>query len=89
MHAERLEDAGKKDSAEWKQVATEAVLAQHRSAKCQAERDRLAAEMAGHDAVSTVQESAAETKRTAAIAAVAKADADLKLPPSTAYTPRA
>jgi hypothetical protein len=88
IRAERLEDAGKKDSPEWKQAATDALTAQRQATKRQAERDVLIAEQLGRDAVATVQVSAAETKRKAAVVALTKADADLKLPPSTAFSPR-
>jgi hypothetical protein len=78
---ERLEDAGRKDSPEWQRLAKKALTLQRRAAVLQARRGLLAGK------------SAPQTKKVAALLAplekaLAKAEADLKSPASTAYTPR-
>lgn len=88
LKVEQLEDAGKKDSPEWKAAATEATTAQRQAALLQGQRDVKAAELAEADAAIPVQKANAAAKMKAARTALAKAEADSKLPPSPAYTPR-
>ena len=87
VRAERLEDAGKKDSPEWKQAATEAAAAQRSQAVWEARRNGLAARQALRAAPEKTRADAAK-KAEAAEKALAKAEADARQPPTTAYTPR-
>ncbi len=75
LAAERLEDAGKKETPEWKAAAESATAAQREEARAAAARQVLAA---GTDA----------KKLEDARAALTKAEAACAQPPSTAYKPR-
>src|SRR5262249_21919859 len=88
ISAERLEDAGKKDSPEWKKAATDALTAQRARAKRQAARDLFVAEQARRAAKNPAQVADAEAKLKTARTTLTKAAADLKAPLSTAITPR-
>ena len=83
LRAESLEDAGKKDSPEWKEAATEAQRNQRQAAVLAARRDLLAGRQSAR-----VNPAEAAKKAADAEAALTKAEADVKLPESTAYTPR-
>src|SRR5262249_34612490 len=87
VRAEQLEDAGKKDTEEWKQAATEAAGAQRPQALLEARRNLLAARQALRTASEKTRADAAK-KATDAEKALAKAEADWKLPVTTAYTKR-
>jgi hypothetical protein len=93
--AERLEDAGKKESGEWKKAAEAALAAQRRHQALEARRVLLTAQRA----LVKARAAADPKKREADVAAgkkkveeaekaLAKADADEKAAPSTAYAPR-
>jgi hypothetical protein len=88
VRAELLEAAGRKDAAEWKQAAEAAVLAQ-RGLQLREARKNLHAARAAHQAAAAGARAEAAKKVQAAEKALAKAEADVKLPPGTAYTPRA
>lgn len=82
VEAEKLEEAGQKDSDAWKKVATEASVAQRKLAVAQSRR-------AVETAKKGEKTKADPTKKVeAAEKALAKAEADEKLPPTTSYTPR-
>ena len=76
VRAEKFANAGKKDSEEWKKAATDAVIAQRKQAIADARKNLIAAQNS-------------KGKIDVAEKAVAKAEADVKLPPTTAYTPLA
>jgi hypothetical protein len=76
IHAEELEDAGKKDSPEWRQAATAADAVQKRLAVLEARRALLALKQAG-------QAKVAEAEKT-----LARVEAGAKRSPTTAYTRR-
>ncbi|MCI0456203.1 MAG: DUF1549 and DUF1553 domain-containing protein [Gemmataceae bacterium] len=94
LQAEKLEERGQRDSAEWKQAATAAVKAQREAAFLDAQRKHRAATKA-RAALGTPTPgkppapkiAAAEKALAAAAQALTKAEMDLKAPPSTAYTP--
>jgi hypothetical protein len=88
LAAEKLEDSARKDSAEWKQAATAALIAQRQQALLQARRDLLAAEQARRNADAVVDVANADAKLKTARTALTKAEAEQKAAPSTAYTPR-
>ena len=88
LRVEQLEDAGKKDTDEWTKAATAAMQLQRRLALETARRDLLAAQVAERNAVNDKLRTEAAQKLMAATPALAKAEADLKLPPSTAYAKR-
>lgn len=75
LAVERMEDAGKKDSPEWKAAAESAVIAQREEARAAAARQVATA---GKD----------EKKLADARAALTKAEAACALPSSTEYKPR-
>jgi hypothetical protein len=85
IEAERLEDAGRKDSEEWKRIATETTVQQRKLAVLEAQRNLLALRQ-----VHRLQPAGAETAKKVADAekALVKAEADAKLPPTSAYTKR-
>jgi len=85
IRADKLADAGQKDSEAWKKAATEALAAQRRQAVAEARRNLMAARQP-QKAAANVPE--ASKKVTAAEDALAKAEAAAKQPPSTAYVPR-
>jgi len=98
LRAEQLEDAGKKDTPEWKDAATAALTTQRSAALAEAKLNRLTADRELRAAEAEVQK-AANPKTTAAVvaakkklveadAALAKAQQAAALPPGTAYTPR-
>jgi hypothetical protein len=87
LRVESLEDAGKKDSSEWKQAATETQHLQRQAAIFEARRNVLATRQAERAAPPAGKAEAAK-KATDAEAALTKAQADAKQPESTEYTPR-
>jgi hypothetical protein len=87
LRVEQLEDAGHKDSAEWKQAATAAAAAQREVAVVQARRNLAAAGLAERKAPVNGRAEASR-KRVEAEKALAVAEAMLKQPPSTAYAKR-
>ena len=87
IHTEGLEDAGKQDSPEWKQAATETQRFQRQAAILEARRNVLAARQAERAAAPAARPEAMK-KAADADAALTKAEADAKLPESTAYTHR-
>ncbi len=87
LHAEALEDAVKKDSAEWKEAATEAQRMQRQAAVLATKRDVIAAWQAEDGAVGPAYDQASKNLQWA-IEARTKAVADAKQPESTAYTQR-
>jgi hypothetical protein len=91
FEVEALEEAGKSGGAEWKQLASITLKLQRQAALADAQRKRLAA-LQAHTALSPKgdkQKLLALAKILAdADKAVAKAEADLKLPLTTAFTPR-
>lgn len=88
LRSERLEDAGKKDTDEWKQAATAAGVAQRQQAVLQARRDLLAAQQELRGAAEKARPAVAK-KVEAADKALAKSLADEQQPPAPKYTPRA
>jgi hypothetical protein len=87
IEAERLEDAGRKDSPEWKRAAGAAVAAQRKLAVVQARRNLLLARQA--KAAGAAKPKAAPTQKLPeARAALAKAEAEAGSPASTAYVHR-
>jgi hypothetical protein len=84
---EKLEENGKKDSPEWKQLAIEATKSQKELALLQARRELLAAQ---HEAWTQGKEKKAEAIKKIAEAekALEKANADAKQEPTTAYAKR-
>jgi hypothetical protein len=87
LRTEDLEEAGKNDSAEWKQAATETLRAQRQTALLEAQRNLLLARQAL--AVAPEKTRPEATKKVAdAEKALAKAEADIKLPDATTYTRR-
>ena len=80
LEAERLE--GRKDDA-WKKAAEAALLAQRRLALLEAARAKFAAKQSLE-----AKKSDAKKKLDEAEKAFAKAEADYRLPPGTAYAPR-
>ncbi|HYT92046.1 MAG TPA: DUF1549 domain-containing protein, partial [Gemmataceae bacterium] len=89
LAAEKLEDSGKRNTPEWERAARETLAAQRKLALVQAQRKRLAGELAlnAYEKASpaklkVIKELAAASKE------LAKAEADLKQPLTTAYTPR-
>jgi hypothetical protein len=87
LRAEKLEDAGKKDSDEWKQAAAQAGTVQRQLAVLEAKKNLLTAQQA-HTAAAEKAKPEAAKKVTAAEQALAKAIEGEKQPPSAAYTPR-
>jgi hypothetical protein len=83
LRVEDLEEQGKKDSPEWKEAATEALRKQREAAVLAAKRELLAAQQA-HKA----NAKDAAMRVAAAEKALAKAEADAKLPGSTAFVRR-
>ncbi len=83
LRVEELEEAGKKDSPEWKQAATETLRKQRAAALLQARRNLAAANQGGRAGAKD-----AKKVLTDATNALAKAEADSKLPDGTAYKPR-
>lgn len=80
VQAEKLADAGKKDSEDWKMAATEAVIAQRKQALAVAKRNVLG--------ITAPPKGKQDPKKTDdPQKALAKAEADAKLPPTTAYVP--
>ncbi len=85
LRAEKLEDEGKKESEDWKIAATAAAEAQRKAALLEAERNVRAAKLA-HQANPKNQ---AEAKKLAeAEKALAKAESEAKLAPTSAYAKR-
>jgi hypothetical protein len=88
LDAERLEEAGRKDDA-WKTAAEAALRNQRQVALLEAAHGRQIAKQA-FDKTDDVKVKKADAKKKLdeADKAWAKADADSKLPPGTAYAPR-
>lgn len=86
--AEKLEDAGKKDSAEWKQAASDAVTAQRRAGMLEAVNNLLVAQHGQAAAKNEKEIAAAKVKVGEAEKAVVKASTELNAAVTTAYKPR-
>ena len=86
LHAERLEDAGKKDTEEGKKAGHAAVLAQRQQAVQEARKNWLAARK---ELADPKTKDVAVKKVAAAEKALAKAEMDEKAPPTLMYTKRA
>ncbi len=87
VRAERLEDAGRKDTSEWKEAATAASEAQRVAAVARAKHAVLLARQVV--VRSSAQTKGAEAKKLAdAEKALEKALTSAKQPATTAYTPR-
>jgi hypothetical protein len=80
---EDLEEAGKKDSPEWKQAATDTLRKQREAAVLEARRNLLAAQRAQRAGAKDAVKKTDDAKK-----ALLKAVADAKLPDSTGYVPR-
>jgi hypothetical protein len=89
LSVERIEDSGKKETPGWKEAAVEAVRAQREAAHLLARKNLKVAEDARHAAKQKPMIDMAETKLAAAKKELEKAEAALKMPLTTAYTPRA
>jgi hypothetical protein len=87
VQAEDLEENGKKDSQEWRQAATEAARHGRQAALLEARRNLLAARQAETLAPAKTRPMLAQ-KTADAGKALAKAEAELKLPVTAAYPPR-
>jgi hypothetical protein len=87
LAVEKLEEADKQNSDEWKQAATETTTAQRRQAVAEANRNLLAARQARLAAPEKMR-AEADKKVTAAVQALAKAEADARQAPTTAYAKR-
>jgi hypothetical protein len=83
LRVEDLEEQGEKDSPEWKEAATEALRKQREAAMLAAKRELLAAQQA-----QKANAKDAAMRFAAAEKALAKAEADAKLPDSTAFVRR-
>jgi hypothetical protein len=88
LAAEKLEDAGKKDSEEWKAAAIDASAKQRRAAVAQARWNLFQAEIARYKAKDKAMIDAAEKKLAEARMALARAEAAINEPLTTVYTPR-
>jgi hypothetical protein len=91
LRVERLEDAGRKDSDEWKQAAAETVALQRKQGLADAELKRFEAQQAVDRLAAGAKEAdrkKAQDALTAAGKELAKAEEELKAAPSTAYKPR-
>jgi hypothetical protein len=90
LKAEQLEDAGKKDSSEWKQAAMETNRAQRDERLLNARRNLLLAIRERQDAPNEEQLAAAQLKIDVfgKEALKTQAEADAKSPPSVSYTRR-
>jgi hypothetical protein len=92
LTAEKLEDAGKANSDEWKKAATEALRLQREAASASARRNLIAAN-AAHTAArgGAAKTDAKKTEKALAdaVKAAEKAEVDLQAPPGTGYTKRA
>jgi hypothetical protein len=87
LNVERLEDGGDKSSPGWKAAAEAAVAAQRKQAALEARLGLLTAQAAVKSGKPAGMK-ALQNKADEAAKALAKAEADLKLPSSTAYKPR-
>jgi hypothetical protein len=87
LRVEELEDAGKKNTPEWTTVATEATRNAPKTAVAQARRNLFAAQIAEAKAAPAAKAMATKAV-TDATAVLTKAEADLKLPDSTALPRR-
>src|SRR5262249_37518236 len=87
LRAEALEEAGKKDSAEWKQTATEAGRIQRQAALWEARRNLIAAKLA-FDAAPAKSRADAAKKNTDAEKALTQAEAAAKQPDAPSYVRR-
>ena len=86
LHAERLDDAGKKDTEEGKKAAHGAVLAQRQQTVGEARKNLLAARK---ELADPKTKDVAVKKVAPAEKALAKAEMDEKAPPTLMYTKRA
>jgi hypothetical protein len=87
LHVEELEEAGKQNTPEWTPAATEAARTARRANAAQARRTLFAARVAEKKAAPAAKPMAAKAVSDATTA-LTKAEADLKLPDSTAYPRR-
>jgi hypothetical protein len=87
LEVEKLEDAGKKDTDEWKQAATAAATAQRQQALLEARRNLAAARQAEQAAPEKTKPEAAK-KTAEAEKALTQAEANAAQPPGPAYTKR-
>jgi hypothetical protein len=87
LQTEALEDAGKKDSAEWKQTATEAGRIQRQAALWEARRNLIAAKLA-FDAAPAKGRAEAAKRITDAEKALTQAEAAAKQPDAPSYVRR-
>jgi hypothetical protein len=83
LRLEDFEEQGRQDSPEWKQAATAAVRIQRRAALLEARRSKLVARHGEDAAAKEMAKKLTELEKV-----LAKAEADAKLPDSTAYTKR-
>jgi hypothetical protein len=83
LRLEDFEEQGRQDSPEWKQAATDAVRFQRRAALLEARRNVMVARHGDDPAAKEMAKKLGELEK-----ALAKAEADSKLPESTAYTKR-
>jgi mono/diheme cytochrome c family protein len=94
LEVERLEDAGRKNSDEWKKAAEATVAAQRAHALLEARRAqalalRALSKLKSADKKDEKAIPDAKKKFDDAEKALAKAESDSKAPPTTVYTPRA
>ncbi|HEY7422719.1 MAG TPA: DUF1553 domain-containing protein [Gemmataceae bacterium] len=87
LHVELIEEDGRKDSAEWKQAATETAKAQREAALLEVRRRERAAQLE-HFFASEKVKAAASKKLADAAAQRAKIEAEAKQPITTAYVKR-
>ena len=87
LKVEKLEDAGDRSSAVWKTAAEAAVAAQRKQAELEAKLT-LATAQAAVKSGKPADVKALQAKTDEAAKALARAEADQNLPPSTAYKPR-
>jgi len=87
LDVEKLEDAGKLNSPEWKEAAIAANAAQRKAALFDARKSTAAARRALQDATAANRADLTK-KRDAAEKALIKAEQDEKLPPAVTYTKR-
>jgi hypothetical protein len=87
LHVEKLEEGGKKGSVKWKPAALAAAAAQRRIALVQARRNLVAAVLIDQAAPGKTKGDVAQKLREARTA-LAKAEAESKLPLTTTYTKR-
>ncbi len=89
IDAERLEDSGQQNTPAWKNAATKALQAQRALAVIEAKRKLLGLRLAAFDAPKKQTPAQREKLLAAAEMELAKAEAELRSPPSTSYAKRA